>query len=81
LAAANRLQEFVYDWYPLHPDLREEAEERIEALGGSDISPDGPPGFQVLRRVVGWKVARRIERMAKQYGFNRASIKEKIKIR
>jgi glycosyltransferase involved in cell wall biosynthesis len=76
LAAANRLQEFVYDWYPLHPDLREEAEKRIEALGGSDISPDGPPGFQVLRRVVGWKVARRIERFARRNGLNRASLEK-----
>lgn len=76
LAAANRLQEFVYDWYPLHPDLFEEAEERIESLGGSDIAPDGPPGFQVLRGVVGWKVARRIERFVRKNGLNRASLEK-----
>jgi len=76
LAAANRLQGFVYDWYPLYPDLCEKAEQRIESLGGSDISPDGPPAFQVLRRVVGWRLARRVERFAKRHGLNRASLKK-----
>jgi len=78
LAAANRLQEFVYDWYPLHPDLCEKAEQRIESLGGSDISPDGPPAFQVLRRVVGWRLARRVERSARRHGLNRASLKKAL---
>jgi len=76
LASANRLQEFVYAWYPLHMDLCIEAEKRIESLGGSDIQPPGPPGFQVLRRVVGWRMARRIEHFAKKHGLNRASLKE-----
>lgn len=76
LAVANRLQEFVCSWYPLHLDLCEKAEQRIKSLGGSDISPDGPPAFQVLRRVVGWRLARRIERFVKRHGLNCASLKE-----
>jgi glycosyltransferase involved in cell wall biosynthesis len=76
LAAANRFQEFVYARDPEHPDLCAEAEARIQELGGSDIEPDGPPGFQILRRVVGWRMARRIERFAERHGFNRASLEE-----
>ena len=76
LAAANRLQEFVYARDPEHPDLCAEAEARIQELGGSDIEPDGPPGFQILRRVIGWRAARRLERFVKKHGLNRASLKE-----
>ena len=61
-AAAHVLQDFVYDVYPEHPDLRARAAARVADLGGSDLAPDGPPGFHRLRRLVGWKLARRVER-------------------
>ncbi len=76
LAAANRLQEFVHARYPEHKDLCAKAEKRIEELGGSDVEPNGPPGFQILRRVMGWRWARRIERFAKRHGLNRAALAE-----
>ena len=61
-AATAVLQDFVYDVYPEHPDLRQRLAARARALGGSDLPPDGPPGFQKLRRLVGWRLARRVER-------------------
>lgn len=61
-AAAAGLQDFVYAHGLEHPDLAARAQDRVEALGGSDVAPDGPPGFQRLRRVVGWKLARRAQR-------------------
>ncbi len=61
-ACAHVLQDFVYDVYPDHADLRAQAAERVAELGGSDLPPDGPPGFQRLRRLVGWRLARRVER-------------------
>jgi len=76
--AANTLQNFIHRRYPDYPDLRAEMKERVEELGGSDLKPSGPPGFEVLRPIVGWKTARRIEKAAIRYGLNRASIKELI---
>ena len=61
-AAANVLQDFVYDVYPEHPDLRHKVADRVRELGGSTLPPSGPPGFQNLRRLVGWRLARRVER-------------------
>jgi glycosyltransferase involved in cell wall biosynthesis len=62
IACANILQDFIYTCYPEHADLRVILESRIQELGGSHLSPDGPPRFQQLRRLVGWKAARRVQR-------------------
>ncbi|WP_420457536.1 glycosyltransferase family 2 protein [Rubrivirga sp.] len=67
-ACAHVLQDFVYDVYPQHPDLRARVHQRVAELGGSDLPPDGPPGFQRLRRFVGWRLARRVERAAERLG-------------
>ncbi|HXI69417.1 MAG TPA: glycosyltransferase family 2 protein [Verrucomicrobiae bacterium] len=64
LACANLLQDFIYTYYPEHGDLRKNMEERIEKLGGSSLPPSGPPRFEQLRRIIGWKLARRVQRWA-----------------
>ena len=46
---------------------------RIATLGGSDLAPDGPPGFQRLRRLVGWRAARRVQHLAERLRLNRAA--------
>ena len=61
-SCANALQQFVYEFYPEHADLRSRLEHRIQELGGSDLKPSGPPRFEKLAGIVGWKLARRIER-------------------
>jgi glycosyltransferase involved in cell wall biosynthesis len=76
-AAANMLQDFIYGYYPNHSDLRAKMRARIEELGGSDLEPKGPPGFEMLRPIVGWKLARRVERFAVRHGLNRASMLKK----
>ncbi len=73
-AAANMLQDFIYGYYPHHPDLWAKVQGRIEELGGSDLEPKGPPGFELLRPILGWKLARRIEQFAVRNGLNRSSI-------
>jgi glycosyltransferase involved in cell wall biosynthesis len=73
-AAANMLQSFIYEYYPYHADLRTRIRSRLEELGGSDLEPSGPPGFEMLRPILGWKMARRVEQFATQNGFNRASL-------
>lgn len=74
--AANTLQDFIHRRYPFYSDLRARAKERVEALGGSDLAPSGPPGFEVLRPIVGWRWARCIQRFAVRTGLNRASMRE-----
>jgi GT2 family glycosyltransferase len=61
-ASANMLQNFEYTYYPYHPDLRAKARERVAQLGGSDLSPDGPPAFHRLRTLIGWRNARLLQR-------------------
>lgn len=72
-AAANMLQDFIYEHYPHHPNLLSAARRRVRELGGSDLDPDGPPGFQALRRVTGWRIARRVERFAQRRGLTRSA--------
>lgn len=62
LACANLLQDFIYTHYPDHPDLRQTAANRVAELGGASIEPDGPPRFQLLKKFIGWKAARRIQK-------------------
>jgi glycosyltransferase involved in cell wall biosynthesis len=55
---ANLLKYFVYEHFPYHRDLRRIANKEVKKLGGSNIEPDGPPGFDMARRFIGWKLAR-----------------------
>ena len=72
-AAANMLQTFDYTFYPAYADLRRDLAVRIAELGGSDLAPDGPPGFHKLRRWTGWRVARRVQRIAERLKLNRSA--------
>lgn len=61
LSCANVLQDFEYEYYPYHRDLRVQMVARVKELGGSSLPPDGPPRFHQLRKIMGWKLARRIQ--------------------
>lgn len=73
LVCANLLQDFEYTYYPDHTDLRADARARIAELGGSDLTPEGPPGFQKLRRIFGWRAARHAQRLSEKWKLNGAS--------
>lgn len=60
-ACANLLQDFIHTYYPQQADLRNAMATRVAELGGSDIAPDGPPRYQMLRRLIGWKLARKVQ--------------------
>lgn len=64
LACANVLQDFIYTYYPEHPDLLQLIAQRVNQLGGSNLLPSGPPRFEKLRKVIGWKLARRLQALA-----------------
>lgn len=76
--SANILQSFIYETYPEYADLRDVAADRVRALGGATLTPDGPPMFHLVRRVVGWRMARRIERAAVARGLNRRALREAL---
>jgi glycosyltransferase involved in cell wall biosynthesis len=59
---ANLMKDFEYTYFPAHADLRAKARKRIAELGGSDLAPNGPPGFHRLRPWIGWKAARLAQR-------------------
>jgi glycosyltransferase involved in cell wall biosynthesis len=56
--AATILRGLAFDMYPSMPNLVEQLEARSAALGGADNPPLGGKGFQVVRRILGWKTAR-----------------------
>jgi glycosyltransferase involved in cell wall biosynthesis len=61
-ACAAHFQQFVYDIYPLMPDLIAKAEARIASLGGSDHELNGGGKlFRLLVSGLGWKSARQIQ--------------------
>jgi glycosyltransferase involved in cell wall biosynthesis len=64
LACANMCQHMIYDIYPQHADLAECLRQRVEECGGADIDPSGGWYFGKLRHVIGWKLARRLQRAA-----------------
>ncbi len=64
LSCANVLQDFIYTYYPDHPDLRALIQQRIRELGGSNLEASGGPHFHQLRRLVGWKAAKRLQKLA-----------------
>jgi glycosyltransferase involved in cell wall biosynthesis len=60
-AAAINWQRLVYSAYPFVPDLVRRGEAEVRRLGGCELEIGGGPVFQVLRRVLGWKPARRAQ--------------------
>lgn len=67
-ATARTFQRFIFATYPLLPArLLKSAEEIVRVYGGAaDLEPEGSPRFQKLRKILGWKVARRVEAMWRQ---------------
>lgn len=64
LAIATALQQLVYESYPAVPDDRTAAEQRIRALGGTDLRPDAGPWRSGLQSVIGWKAVKRLHDLA-----------------
>jgi len=63
LSCANVLQQFIYEVYPDHPDLRSIIQQKVEELGGSNLPISGGPRFQHIRRLLGWKATKRLQKL------------------
>jgi glycosyltransferase involved in cell wall biosynthesis len=59
-ACATAFQQFIYSAYPAAPASRKLAANQVVALGGSSLEPPGGPSFQAARRVLGWRLAKRL---------------------
>jgi glycosyltransferase involved in cell wall biosynthesis len=65
-AAATMLQRFVYELYPELPELGAAAARRVAELGGTDLRPEFGPARRALAALVGWKLTRRLHRLARR---------------
>ena len=66
---ANRYQEWIYRMYPYHLSLVKTAEKRVAALGGSTKQMEGGKVFIILRNIFGWKIAKRLQLMCYNVGY------------
>lgn len=67
--AANRLQMWLYRFFPDHPDLAQRAERRVSELGGSDLRLQGGLLLRLLEPVIGWKRVRLLQSLAVRCGW------------
>ncbi|MGH7994900.1 MAG: glycosyltransferase family 2 protein [Opitutaceae bacterium] len=59
-ACATAFQRFIYEAYPRAASSRRRAAARVKQWGGSDAQPLGGPRFQRARRLLGWRLAKRL---------------------
>jgi hypothetical protein len=64
-ACSYLFQRFVRDTYPQMPHLTRAAERRARDMGKWKLPTTGSTLFKVVSRVCGWKVARRLQILAK----------------
>lgn len=60
-ACASAFQRFIYTVYPRVSQLRRIAEERVREFEGTDLLPEGGKKFHLVRRMLGWKFAKRLQ--------------------
>lgn len=65
-ACANLFQRFIYEFYPDNYSLLIKANDKIIDWGGSDTIPDGSSLFKFMKRLVGWKLAKRFQKMKRK---------------
>lgn len=61
-ACANIFQRFIYSAYPDVLELVKMAETKVKFFGGSDLKPCGGSIFELVTKIFGWKIAKRIQR-------------------
>jgi glycosyltransferase involved in cell wall biosynthesis len=67
-ACSREFEELVYSSYPAVPELRRRAWGRVRELGGPYFRPQMGPRMAMVSRVVGWKLARRLQAVARWLG-------------
>jgi glycosyltransferase involved in cell wall biosynthesis len=75
-ACATVFQRFIYEVYPDVPELRRKAETQVRQLGGSDLPPLGGKSFQQLSRLIGWKLAKRMQTKVRDLRYSQLSFQK-----
>lgn len=68
---ADRWQEWLFRFYPDHPELAAEAERQVAALGGSPVQMPGGRLQRWLLPVVGWRRVRWLQSLMYRCGWQR----------
>lgn len=66
---ANRWQEWLFRFYPDHPELAAAAQQRIVELGGSSLRMGGGRLQAMLEPLIGWRGVRRIQSLVYRCGW------------
>ena len=67
--AADRMQMWLYRFFPDFPDLAMRAEQRVQELGGSAVQLQGGVLLRLLIPVFGWRAVRRLQSLAVKCGW------------
>jgi glycosyltransferase involved in cell wall biosynthesis len=59
-AVADALQRAIFDAYPRVPEERNRAAARVAELAGSAVKYEAGPRFNLVARLLGWRLAKRI---------------------
>lgn len=78
-AIATLFQRFIYESYPAVGALRQEAAVQVKQMGGSLLQPSGSPLFEKLSNYIGWRLAKRIQRLIYAVGYRRWLVHRKCK--
>jgi hypothetical protein len=66
---ADRWQEWLFKFYPDHPELAAGAERQVAALGGSTRRMPGGRLQRTLVPVIGWRGVRRLQSLVYRSGW------------
>jgi glycosyltransferase involved in cell wall biosynthesis len=71
---ATVLQRLIYEIYPDAPDLIQQAEAKVQLLGGSDFPFSGGPALNLIIKILGWQRARKLQKIVYRYGYRGVAI-------
>ena len=60
-ACATAFQRYIYESYPRAAECRDRAAAQVAVLGGSTLLPPGGPKYRWARRLLGWRLAKRLQ--------------------
>jgi len=80
-AVSANYQNFVHEIYPFFPEYISKAEDDAKRLSQVKLQRSGSKLYLFLSKLMGWKLARRMELFALNHGLNRSALKKKLVLR
>jgi glycosyltransferase involved in cell wall biosynthesis len=68
---ANRYEEWLFRIFPNYPQIQREIETRIQNLGGSDRIMEGGMIFQLITKLIGWRIAKMLKIKLRSLGYEK----------